>query len=101
MFKYDFKKVVLWLNLGIWSHFLADLTLRHLHSNSGLRLFYPLSLQKFNLGWVWPEQSYLIAIPSLLIYLLIIIIKKKTSNKKKNMLNPNNLYIAKSKNSGL
>jgi membrane-bound metal-dependent hydrolase YbcI (DUF457 family) len=96
LFKYNYQKVVFWFNLGIMSHFLADLTLRHLHSNSGLRLLYPLTLQKFNLGWVWPEQSYLIAIPALLIYLIIIFLKKKKISSK-DIMKPNNLYIPKKK----
>lgn len=76
LFKYDYKKVVLWLNLGTLSHFLFDFTLRHLHPNSGMRLLYPFSLEKFSLNLVWPEQSYFILIPALCIYVGIILFKR-------------------------
>lgn len=87
LFKYNYKKVVFWLNLGAISHFLADSLLRHF-SDAGIKLFYPLLLNKFTLGLVWPNESYFILIPALIVYLGIILIKKKfTVNFKKILYN--------------
>lgn len=76
VFKYDYRKVIFWLNLGILSHFLSDLMLRHLSPTSGMMLFYPFSSAGFSLNLVWPDQSYFILIPALLLYFAIILIKR-------------------------
>lgn len=79
VFRYDYKKVVLWLNIGTISHFLADALLRNF-GNGGVKLLYPLTIEKYNLNLVWPNESYYILVPALLVYLVIIMIKKKNHN---------------------
>jgi len=75
LFRYDYKKVVLLLNLGTLSHFIADSLLRHLQP-SGIRWLYPFSTQRIGLSLVWPEQSYYILIPAVLFYMGIVLLKK-------------------------
>ena len=79
-FRYSYWHIVLWLNLGALTHFLSDALLRHL-AGGGVRLLYPLSLEYYTLGGVWPEQSYLIFIPALLLYGLIKLTKRWHSSK--------------------
>lgn len=76
LFRYDYKKVVLWLNLGALSHFLADATLKHL-SETGVRLFYPLSYNTYTLSLIWPNHSYLLMMFFLLVYIAIFLFKSQ------------------------
>lgn len=75
LFRYPYGPVILWLNVGAWSHFAADATLR-LFSGGGQRLLYPLSLESFRLNWIWPEQSYLLFVPLFIVYIFIVVIKR-------------------------
>lgn len=74
LFRYNYWKVVLWITIGTTSHFLSDALLRHFIG--GVNLFYPVLLKHYTLNLVWPDQSYLILIPTVIFYLLIIIYKK-------------------------
>ncbi len=70
LFRYNYWKIVGWLNLGAVSHFLADALLRHF-GGGGVRLLYPLASQKYTLNLVWQDQTYLIFTPVLLLYLMV------------------------------
>lgn len=70
LFRYDYLRIVLGLNLGALSHFISDALLRHV-AGGGVRLLYPLSLKYYNLGLIWPEQTYLIGIALALAYGLL------------------------------
>ncbi len=76
LFKSNYRIVILALGLGTASHLLSDLMLHHLDPASGIMLFYPFSFVRFSFGWFWPEQSYLILIPLLMVYLGTILVKK-------------------------
>lgn len=76
LFRYNYRIIVLALGLGTSSHILLDLMLHHLDPASGIMLFYPFSFERFSLGWIWPEQSYLILVPLLVVYLIIILDKE-------------------------
>ena len=78
LFRYDQRKVVFWLNLGAISHFLSDALLRSFLG--GVRLLYPFSSQRYTLNLVWPNESYLIALPALAVYLIILIVKQYRKN---------------------
>lgn len=82
LFRLSYRIVVLALGLGTASHILSDLLLHHLDPASGIMLFYPFSFGRFSLGLIWPEQSYLIFIPLLVVYGGIILVKsiKKSKN---------------------
>jgi len=75
LFRHNKFRIVLWLNIGAMSHFLADATLQHFEG--GVRLLYPLSLESYTLNVVWPEQSYLVLIPALLVYGGLLLFKKR------------------------
>ena len=74
LFRYDRIKTVLLINLGLITHFLSDLTMRHF--TSGQRLFFPFSMEVYRVDLLWPEQSIYIIMVSLIIYILIRIAKK-------------------------
>ena len=80
LFRYDYWKVVLLMNLGTISHFLADALLKHF-STAGVRLLYPFKFQPYSANLVWPDQSYFILIPAVIVYVVIILLKKKYSAK--------------------
>ena len=67
LFQYDHNKIIGWLTLGGMTHFLADVLLRHFHA--GVCLLYPFSNDYYTLNLVWPEQSYLILIPAVILYI--------------------------------
>ncbi len=75
LFKYSKYKVILWLNIGAFSHFISDAMLRHF-GDAGVRFFYPLSMHKFSYGLFWPNESYWLLIPLLPSYLVIVWLKK-------------------------
>lgn len=81
LFRHNYRVIVLALGLGTTSHILSDLMLHHLDPASGIMLFYPFSFVRFSFGWVWPEQSYLIFVPLLIIYLGIILVKSRLKEK--------------------
>lgn len=66
LFRYSYWKFILWLNLGAATHFFSDALLRHFAA--GVHLFYPISLGHFTLNVVWPDESYWVLIPALLLY---------------------------------
>jgi len=70
LFRYRYWKIVWWLNLGALSHFLSDALLRHF-GEGGVQLLYPLTSQKYTLNLLWQDQTYLLLVPVLLLYLLI------------------------------
>ena len=80
LFRYDYWKVVLLINIGVISHFLADALLRHF-STAGVRLLYPFKFKAYSANLVWPDQSYFILIPAIIVYIAIILLKKKYSAK--------------------
>lgn len=74
LFRYDYWKVVGWITVGTTSHFLSDALLQHFVG--GVNLFYPVLLKHYALNLVWPEQSYLILIPTAVLYLIVVLYKK-------------------------
>ncbi len=74
LFKYDKVKTVFLINIGLITHFLSDLTMRHF--TSGMNLFFPLSIKSYKLDLIWPEQSIYVLIASLVVFIIIKIIKK-------------------------
>lgn len=78
LFKYDKVKTIFLINLGLITHFLSDLTIRHF--TSGMDLFFPFSMKYYKLDLIWPEQSIYVLISSLIIYFIIKVIKRTKSN---------------------
>lgn len=78
LFKYNRLKVFYLVSIGVISHFLADLTLKHL--TGGMRLFFPFSSNTYILNWMWPEQSFYFILVSLAVYLFILIYKNSTTH---------------------
>lgn len=74
LFKYDRAKTVFLINVGLATHFLSDLTMRHF--TSGMRLFFPFSMSVYRIDLIWPEQSIYFLIFSLIVYILIKLVKK-------------------------
>ena len=74
LFRYNYWRVVLWITIGTTSHFVADALLRHFVG--GVNLFYPVFLEHYTLNLVWPDQSYFILIPTIMVYLLVILYQK-------------------------
>lgn len=68
LFRYDHIKIILWMNLGALTHFLADATLRHI-SDGGVRLLYPLTTKMYTLSLIWPDDTYWLAIFLAILYL--------------------------------
>ena len=73
-FRYNYWRVVFGITLGATSHFLSDALLRHFVG--GVNLFYPVLLRHYTLNLVWPDQSYLILIPTVILYLVVVLYKK-------------------------
>ncbi|MEA2037926.1 MAG: metal-dependent hydrolase [Nanoarchaeota archaeon] len=74
LFKYNRLKTIFILNIGLLTHFLSDITMRHF--TSGTRLFFPFSMQSYRIDLLWPEQSIYVLFLSFIIYIFIRIIKK-------------------------
>ncbi len=70
LFRERFWCIIFWLNLGAVSHFAADALLRHFAA--GVHLLYPISLKHYTLNLVWPDDSLLILIPALIMYMGLI-----------------------------
>src|SRR3989344_4861936 len=69
LFRYHRAKTLILLNVGMLSHYLSDIMLRHYVG--GIRMLWPLSEQQYILNWFWSDQAiYLLAI-SLAAYFLI------------------------------
>ena|SRR3989338_11581264 len=75
LFRYDRLKTIILVNIGLISHFLSDLTMKHFAG--GTLLFFPFIKGAYTLHWIWPEQSFYVLIASLFIYILIKAVKKK------------------------
>lgn len=74
LFRYNYLKIVLWLSLGAVTHFFADSLLKHF--TGGVNLLFPLSLEHYTLNLVWPNHSFIILIPTILVYFSLLIFKK-------------------------
>ena len=68
LFRYDYLKIIIWLNMGALTHFLADATLHHV-SDGGVRLLYPLSNTYYTVGWIWPDDTLWIGLGAAILYL--------------------------------
>ena len=77
IFKYRYKKVVLLLGIGALSHLLADAALTHFAG--GVRLLYPFSMEKYSWNIFWPNESFIIMIPLLFIYITIAMYRKNAA----------------------
>lgn len=80
LFIYDKLKTIVSINIGVISHYLADLTLKHF-GDIGIMLFFPFTMKNYHLNWVWPEQSIYVLIASLIVYLIIKFVKKTQAGK--------------------
>ena len=69
LFKFDYLKTLLLINIGLVSHISADLLMRHF--DGGQMLFYPFSFKPYTLNVLWAEKYYLVLVPALVLYLLI------------------------------
>lgn len=79
LFRYDRLKTTLLITLGLATHFLSDLTIRHF--TSGMRLLFPLSMVPHRLDWIWPEQSIYVLIATFAVYYFIKVIKNSVTSK--------------------
>jgi len=75
LFRYKYSRIVAWLSLGTLTHLLSDTLLRHFLG--GISWLYPFTTDKHTLNWIWPDQSYVVLIPALLVYFIIILMKKR------------------------
>ena len=78
LFKYSYKKVVALMGAGALSHLLADAALRHFAG--GVRLLYPISMRKYAFNFFWPNESFIIMVPLLIIYITIVAMHRKNAN---------------------
>ena len=75
IFKYSYKKAVVLMGTGAISHMLADAALTHFAG--GVRLLYPFSMEKYSFNFFWPNESFIIMIPLLIMYIAIVAIRRK------------------------
>ncbi len=73
LFRYERIRTIFLVNIGLATHFLSDLLIRHF--TSGIRLLFPFSMGIYNVGLFWPEQSIYVLMASLIIYILIRVVK--------------------------
>ena len=74
LFRYERFKTIIFINVGLISHFVSDLTMKHFVG--GMYLLFPFSFKAYILNLIWPEQSIYIIIFSFFAYLLVRSIKK-------------------------
>lgn len=79
LFKFNQKKVLLFVSIGLFSHFFFDIFTKHFLG--GIILLFPFSWQRFRIDLFWFEQYYFILIPVLALYTFILIFKKLRSKK--------------------
>lgn len=79
LFRYDRVKTTILITIGLVTHFLSDLTMRHF--TAGMRLFFPFSMSPYRLDLLWPEQSIYVLMLSLAAYFFIRVIKNAGFNK--------------------
>lgn len=75
LFFYDNFKTIVFINIGVISHFVADVALRHFN-DTGMMLLFPFSMKNYSLNLIWPEQSLYVLFVTFGIYAIIKIIKK-------------------------
>ena len=71
LFRSPYWKVVGALTLGGLSHIFADAFLRHFGAG-GIKLFFPLLSRGYTLSLIWPDESFLLLFPGVLIYLFLL-----------------------------
>lgn len=76
-FKFDSIKTILYFNIGSFSHFLADLPIKHF-TELGTQFFYPFSDKGYSLDLIWPEQSAYVLAGLLAAYIFISVAKKNS-----------------------
>ena len=69
LFRYSRAKTILLVDIGLATHFLFDLAIRHF--TSGMRLFFPFSMKVYRIDLMWPEQSIYLLIFSLIAYIFV------------------------------
>ncbi len=74
LFRHDKIKTVLLISVGLATHFLPDLTMRHF--TAGMRMFFPFSMRLYRIDLIWPEQSIYVLIVSFIVYVFIRVVKK-------------------------
>ena len=74
LFRYSYRKVVVLMSAGALSHLLADAALRHFAG--GVQLLYPFSMEKYSFNFFWPNESFIIMIPLIFIYITIAMYRK-------------------------
>lgn len=79
LFMYDKIRTIFLVSIGLITHFLSDLIIRHFES--GIRLFFPFYMRFYRLDVIWPEQSIYVLIASLVVYIFIKLVKKVDLNK--------------------
>lgn len=77
IFKYSYKEIVLLIGTGALSHMLADAALTHFAG--GVRLIYPFSMEKYSFNFFWPNESFIIMIPLIFIYITIAMYRKNAA----------------------
>ncbi len=74
LFRYDRTRTVFLISIGLITHFLSDLMIRHYAV--GMRLFFPFSMNMYRIDLIWPEQAIYVMIFSLVIYVFIRVVKR-------------------------
>lgn len=76
VFRYDQVRILLWMNLGVLSHFISDLTMKHF--TGGMLLFFPFTIKEYSLNLFWADYSLILVLPLLAVYLVLLYYNKKT-----------------------
>lgn len=75
LFRFKYKKTLLFISIGLVTHFAADSLVKFFLKCSQLILLFPFSWKSFSLPLIWADQYYMILFASIFIYGLIILIK--------------------------
>lgn len=74
LFRYDRVKTIFLISIGLITHFLSDLMLKHF--KGGVQLFFPFSMQFYRFNLIWPEQSIYVLMVSFAIYFFVKVAKE-------------------------
>lgn len=85
LFRHSKIKTVSFIALGMLSHFLLDLTMKHFAS-LGVRLLFPLTMYNFSFQLIWPDQSIYLLAFAIASYMAILFIKKQKDGKQRTYL---------------
>ena len=79
LFKYPKIKTVFLVSVGMISHFMADVILKHFVGGS--RLLFPFSMMRFKLNLIWSNHTLILLVALLFVYLTVVVMKLSLNKK--------------------